>query len=640
MQLFQVYKATLQAKPKFIPYPGKVPVTNPNTDYYVSLFQYSAEQKKEAEIKGTVAGIKSVTTDTLYFDMDSKDDLELARKDALEVVKRLVDQGVDPEHIKASFTGSKGFSVEIKLAHRITNEQFKAAVQRLAGDLQTFDHVVSDPNRIIRVDNTKHPKSGNFKIPLTVYDLDELSLDTILNMSSINANLHKEFKPVKLPENLFKVEEKKVKAEIKGDLKEALETIPKGWKNYKWALASGFFESGERHNALMVIAATCRGLGYDKVTAYHICKSAAEKQATRSGNDKFPKDELYENIIDKSVYSENWEGGQYSPKTNPWLKKYCERMGFDTEIKDDSAQQIRDVREQFEHFVKHIDENTILTGIRTLDEAVPLTVGMNLGILGAASSGKTALALEILKNTSQAGIISVFASLDMHRNRLYEKLLYKVSGLSRTDLYTKIQNDEAEEIFKKIDEEYKNVWFYDRSCPTVKNIREYIEEVEQITGQKVKLVMLDYFERVNSEKSDETAGSKDIAGQLQDLVNDFNVCMITLVQPNKFSISGGPDKPLLNYGSIKGSSFIYQAFRSIISIWRPFFNPETQENDKYLQMAILKNDLGELGKFSFAWSGKRGEIRELTEEEEGQMNYLLEQKKATEAGNKDSGGWE
>jgi hypothetical protein len=640
--LYSVFKQGVSSKPQFIQYESKLPISTRDLDYYISLFQYSKEQKELAETRGSLAGLKDVSTSILYFDFDSKDNLEVARKDAIKLAERLIDAKVDPEQIKASFTGQKGFSIEVKLSRRISNEEFKAATQKLAGDLETFDHVVSDPNRIIRVDNTKHQKSGNYKIPLTIYDLDELAIKDIINMSVLNTTLNKEFKAVSIPESFFKTpEKKKEKVKLSNDLEEALEKLPKGWKNYKWALASGFFESGERHNALMVIAATCRGLGYDKTTAYYICKSAVEKQSNRSGDDKFPKEELYENIIDQSVYSETWEGGQYSPATNPWLKKYCERMGFEVKKEEETkARRIQDIQDEFKHFVDHIEENTILTGIKRLDQALPITIGMNLGIVGAASSGKTALALEILKNTSKAGVISVFASLDMHRNRLFEKLLYKTTGLSRGDLYAKIKAGEIEEITKKIKEDYANVWFYDRSCPSVADIRDYVEEVEQETGKKVKLVMLDYFERVNSDKSEDTAASKDIAGQLQDLVNDFNVAMVTLVQPNKFSLSSGPDKPIKSYTAIKGSSFLYQSFRSIISIWRPFFTPDTAADDKYLQMAILKNDLGELGLFNFTWEGKRGEIRECTEEEEAQMEYLMEQKAAKEAGNKEDNSWQ
>jgi thiol-disulfide isomerase/thioredoxin len=211
---------------------------------------------------------------------------------------------------------------------------------------------------------------------------------------------------------------------------------------------------------------------------------------------------------------------------------------------------------------------------------------------------------------------------------LYEKLLYRLSGLSRKELYEKIKNNEADYIFQKVKDKYKNVYFYDRSCPTVDDIKSYINKIEEETGKKVKLLAVDYFERVNADKSDETAASKEVAGKLQDLVNDMNICLITLVQPNKFSLSGGPDTPILNYTSIKGSSYLYQAFRGIISIWRPFFTPELEENDKFLQLAILKNDLGELNIFNFGWDGKRGEIWGLGEEGEEELERLMRIKEA------------
>jgi hypothetical protein len=335
-KLYTAFRETLGSKPKLIPFNSKLPVTKIDLDYYVSIFQYTDAHKKIYEHKGTLAGIKDTTTDSLYFDFDSKDNLEAARQDSIELLNRLVDQGVDPDSTLVSFTGSKGFSVEVKLDRRITNKEFKAAVGMLAGDLKTFDHVVSDPNRIVRVDNTKHPKTGNFKIPLVAQELDELSIDKILELAKTQRPRQNTATPVTLNEVYFYVKpDNKTKPVESGSLKEAMNNKPRHWKDYKWSLAQGFFEPGERHNALMVVAATCRGLGYDKHTAYYICKSALKKQAAITGEEEFDKSELFENIIENSVYSDNWEGGQYSPKTNPWLAKYCERMGFKTDEVDE-----------------------------------------------------------------------------------------------------------------------------------------------------------------------------------------------------------------------------------------------------------------------------------------------------------------
>jgi replicative DNA helicase len=252
---------------------------------------------------------------------------------------------------------------------------------------------------------------------------------------------------------------------------------------------------------------------------------------------------------------------------------------------------------------------------------------MNLGIIGAAASGKSSIALDILNNTSKAGVRSVFASLDMYRTRMYEKILYKVSGgMKRKDLYNMYKESRNKELDEKVMKEFGNVNIFDKSAATVDDIRDYIIACEEKYGEKVKLVMVDYFERVNTDVSDDTAASKRIANELQDLVNDMNVCLITLVQPNKFSIAGGPDKPILDYTAIKGSSFIYQSFRGILSLWRPFFTPDTVKLDKYMEMAILKNDLGTLNRFQFGWHGPTGEIRELEDHERAELRRLLKEK--------------
>jgi hypothetical protein len=198
--------------------------------------------------------------------------------------------------------------------------------------------------------------------------------------------------------------------------------------------------------------------------------------------------------------------------------------------------------------------------------------------------------------------------------------------MPRDKLYDLFKNDKGGPLEKKVKEQYGNVWFYDRSATTVDDIRDYIKHVENKTGEKVKLVMVDYFERVLSDMSDDTAASKQIANQLQDLVNDLNICLVTLVQPNKFSLSGGPDTPIMSYTAIKGSSFLYQSFRSILSLWRPFYHPQWKSHDKYMQMAILKNDLGELDTLNFAWTGKTGDIRELEDREFAELDELLKEK--------------
>lgn len=610
-------------------------------NWFISIFRFNDEHKKIQDTKHSLKGIRDTITDVLVWDFDEEHNPEEARLRAVELCHRLVDDyNVEIENISTYFSGNKGFHVVVPLSRDITPAEFKRAVTLIAGDIK-FDRTVTHANAILRLEHTRNQKSGLYKIPLTVLELDVFSIEQIKELAKA-PRLDFEFtgNPTSFPDSLFLEPKKKEKLSLVSISEFDYSNPPKGWKKYKWAIAQGWFESGDRHNALMVLAATCRGLGYTKDQTYALCRSAVRSQSKRTGEDQFDKVELYKNIIDESVFADGWDGGQYG-LSNPWLQAYCKEMGFDTSDKEAFAvSQLSDIEAEFVDYVKNIDKNTIHTGIRKLDEALPLTIGMNLGVIGAASSGKTAMALKILKNTSEAGVISVFASLDMRRNRLFEKLLYRVSGLSRTELYKKIHDNDAKDIFDQVKKEYANVYFYDRSCPTVDDIRTYINSVEEKTGNKVKLVMLDYFERVNADKSDETAASKEVAGKLQDLVNDLNICMITLVQPNKFSLSAGPDTPILNYTAIKGSSYLYQSFRSIISIWRPFFNPEWTQYDKFLQMAILKNDLGELAMFNFGWEGRQGEIWGLSDEEETELDRLMKMRKDSKEDSKEKSAWD
>lgn len=618
-------------------------IKNQNLPHFISMMKYNHDQYLQWKKTNSLKGMDGSTTTRVWADFDSRTDLKQAFADCKIFVQRLYDLGFKENEVQISFSGSKGCGVIVETKSEFTIQQVQTICVKLAKGLNTFDTSMYDHQRIFRLPFTKNEKTGLYKIPLMFGDLNE-DPETIKvyakDLSSYDREEIEGFyqvSAIQIPKNLTDVPVEKKKVEKKNLLNTDLK--PKHYKEYKWQILQGNFEIGERHNALMVLAATCRGLGYSATHAQKLCEGADELHCERTKDS--PCSEIESNII-PSIYSETWKGGQYSPDNNPWLKVYCERLGIETEPEEQEFKIIKigDVKSDFVDYMQNIEANTVKTGIDPLDDAMPLTTGMICGVLGAASSGKTALALKMLKNTSKNGVLSVFASLDMHRTRLFQKLVMSSTDMNRDQLIKSVKAGGSEDVFEKIQQEYANVYFYDRSAASVLEIRRYIEKVQEQTGQRVKFLMVDYFERLGSERSDDTAASKEIGGALQDLCNDLNLCIVVLVQPNKFSLSGGPDSPILNYTAIKGSSFLYQCFRSIISIWRPFFTPELKQHDKFLQMAILKNDLGELDLFDFGWSGRRGDIWEMGEEEEAELKQLLKekaQKKSDEKSN--DNGW-
>jgi len=614
-------------------------VKNHNKDWYISLFKYTDNHKKYLEEKGSLSGIRDTITDRLYFDFDSKSDLELARTDAVKAATRLIEYGISEDAITCFFTGSKGFNLEVRISDRITPEQFKSIVFKVAGDLSTFDRVVKDTNPIVRIPNTKHQETGLYKIELEPHELVELSIEEIKEKAKTRRTIKREVVQTELPKELKEIEMEKPVEKITQELTFDITSVdlkqrPKGFDEPRWLLANGFFRHGERNHSMLCLAATYKNLYYPQELTKNLLNGVAEIQSKRTGEDIFAEKEI--DLIVDQVYGPHWKGGQFTTRDpNNWLAQYARKMGLNIKEDEDTPKTIEAIAPGFVKFIQEIEKNTIKTGIEQLDKIIPMTVGSNIGVVAGPGVGKTALALKILKYNSQQGITSVFASLDMSRNRLFEKVVYNVTGLSRDDMYKAFREGKYEDILKKVKAEYGNVWFYDKTAASMTDIKEFVKNVEQTTGEKVKLLLVDYFERVNTDVADDTAASKKVANEIQDAIIDLDLLAITLYQPNKMSLGSGPDTEITSYTAIKGSSFIYQACRGIIGLSRPFYTPKTKDIDKYMIINVLKNDLGELDRLELGWHGKTGEIFDLEDHEKDELRELMSLKDGNDSGNDD-----
>lgn len=614
-------------------------------DYYKSLYRYNESQYERFKKNGTIRGINDVVTNTLIFDFDSKSNLDQTKIDANECVSRLISSGIKESDIQIYFSGNKGFTIEVELNRELNPDQVRhIALEKIGYNLPTIDTSVYDASQIIRVPGTKHPVSGLYKVPLTLNQLTNLKIEEIKSIASSLDNIKDEFNwTVASPPNSF-YEIVKMKKEVKkSSYMVDLNSKPSNWKNCKWSLLQGNFKEGERHNALMIIAATCRGLGYDKDTTYYMCKSALKKQATITGQDEFSKEELYTNIIEQSVFTDNWEGGQYSCTKPGFLQDYCLGLGENSckHEKDDPSlikvMEINDLINVFDDFVKNFDKNRIMTGIKPLDEQLNITVGQPVAILAAPSVGKTSLLLNILANTSQQGLHSMFFSLDMYNALVTQKLLHKFTRLDFDKLKELILTSpgEAVEYYKTVQNNMKNMHTVVRSGITVNDMRNVIQDYEKNNNVKIKIVAVDYLELIASGYSEETASGGFNAKALKDLANDLQVCVLVLTQPQKLK---KPDEPITSYRDLKGASLLEQSFRIIIGAYRPGFNPDHPEYDQFIGLNCVKNTMGPLFSTHLKFDGLTGNVREMSEEEWGELKELLERKKREKE--KSNSGWE
>jgi len=371
-----------------------------NHDYYTSAFLYNEEQYQTFKQTGTVAGITDTVTDKLYWDFDSAGDLTQAKADAEALCQRLEkDAKFSPENIALFFSGKKGFQVEVTIKDAaFTPAEVKNICLNLGDGLHTLDRQIYNSNRILRLPLSKHQDTGLYKIPLNYSALSEASIEEIREEAK-NTMAPSDFvsifktagkntlidtlkaKTPKLPE---------VKAiKVAYDISEVdWSSKPKFLTPEKYLLSLGFFESGERSHALMILGSTFKSLGFNETQTYHFLKSAAEQQGERTGEDKFPKSEIYKNII-AQIYSPTWKGGVYSVANDELLQRLSTLIPASAKIEDEAdVHDIEETAKLFVSYAKDIDKNTLKFGIPCLDNNLYVQVGRRDGIIGPPGSGK------------------------------------------------------------------------------------------------------------------------------------------------------------------------------------------------------------------------------------------------------------
>lgn len=245
------------------------------------------------------------------------------------------------------------------------------------------------------------------------------------------------------------------------------------------------------------------------------------------------------------------------------------------------------------------------------------------------NSGKTSMALNILENTSENGLLSLFYSLDMADSELCQKIAHKVTGLPEDEIFRIFQTNDPfkVEILKQISEKYSNVKFSFDTGISAEQIEEDISEFERLHDKKVKLIMVDYNELIAGPHSDPTANSGHIAAQLKKITNK-GYLVISLLQPSKGYGDAGTE--ITTYRAAKGSSLLEQCFSTILAIYRPGFGctDEEEDEDQYMVVSALKNRMGKLAKINLKWDGARGLITHLDEEGQELLKQLIDKKKA------------
>jgi len=225
----------------------------------------------------------------------------------------------------------------------------------------------------------------------------------------------------------------------------------------------------------------------------------------------------------------------------------------------------------------------------------------------------TSFAVTLANNMSKEGSHVYFASYDMYKNNVYQKLIQRHTGLKEEDIYKVFIDGNISKIneFKDIlESNYENVTFCFKNGQTIGQLKQSIKNSEQKLGKHVDLVIVDYIELILTEKSDPTAASAEAAQGLREIANEGRVVLV-LLQPNK--MSSKPNEPMTSYNSAKGSSAIAQSVTSMLTLHRPGLHSRLQNEDNFIGLDCVKNRNGGLFSLDFYWDGKTQTFSEIDE---------------------------
>lgn len=128
-----------------------------------------------------------------HIDLDCEENPDKAKREAVALVKKLItDYGIPEMNIGIAFSGMKGFSLTVD--HGLFNAEsldylpliWKSIAEELKNKLKlkTVDLAVYERRRLWRLLNSRHQKTGLYKIPLTLTELEKLSMGEIKEQAS------------------------------------------------------------------------------------------------------------------------------------------------------------------------------------------------------------------------------------------------------------------------------------------------------------------------------------------------------------------------------------------------------------------------------------------------------------------------
>ena len=243
-------------------------------------------------------------------------------------------------------------------------------------------------------------------------------------------------------------------------------------------------------------------------------------------------------------------------------------------------------------------------------------------IAGRPGMGKTALALQIAKNTAELNYPVGFFSCEMSDDSLARRYLSNVSGRSNVELLTAKCNIEhllasSEKLLQL------GIYIDDTSNISLLELRSKTRKL--ILRYDIKIIVVDYLQLMKGEGQSREQEVSYISRGLKAIAKDMDIPVIALSQINRESESRKDKRPQLS--DLRESGAIEQDADMVLLIYRPAYykiktitsNDQEISTEGLMMVDIAKNRNGAIGEFNLKHNISLSEI--LEDVEAGELPY-------------------
>lgn len=319
------------------------------------------------------------------------------------------------------------------------------------------------------------------------------------------------------------------------------------------------------------------------------------------GKNKLSVARLNELIDDFTIISQE----QYYKMLKKMERHYKKKKIIEL-VKNDDIENVGDILNQNIEIEKNNISETISewlnaekkeytkTGIETLDNYNSGLAEPEMVVIAARPGfGKTAIAIQLLNNFLKQNKSVFFASLEMSKRQIFERMVSNFCKIFNLKIRQKILNSNEISLIQHYIEilQEKNITINDNTELTIEDLKMY--------SYGKDIVIIDYIQLLNSRKSFKSEYEKleYISREVKKMAKQNNQIVICLAQLNR-AVEKEKDSSL---GSIKGAGGIEQNADIVIFLEKythnetDYFNIETDNYSEIIELNVKKYREGQTG---------------------------------------------